>query len=148
MNSVSDSYLFGHNHIKGCWEYHFVWCLKYRYKALGKPSIQADFERILFDVAGEHGWKIVELAVLPDHVHVIIRSRKPEHPSRILFFLKGRSSYELFRKHPNLRLRYPKGHLFSRGKFGRTIGVDIEVERRYVRGQKDIHQRTLKDCFN
>jgi len=41
--------------------------------------------------------------------------------------LKGRSAYELFKKHPNLRLRYPKGHFWSRGSFDRTIGVDIET---------------------
>jgi putative transposase len=81
---------------------------------------------------------------MPDHIHIILRTPKArENPSVILFYLKGRSSYELFRRHPNLRLRYPKGHLWSRGNFCRNIGIDIETERRYVRMQRDIHQQTL-----
>lgn len=120
------------------------WCPKYRYNALRKPSIKEDCEAILKQVAEEHSWEILELAVMPDHVHAIIRTHKPEHPSRILFHLKGRSAYELFKKHPNLRLRYPRGHFWARGSFARNIGVDIETERRYVRKQADIHQTNLQ----
>lgn len=81
--------------------------------------------------------------VMPDHVHVILRTYKPENPSDILFFLKGRSAFELFKKHPNLRLLYRKGSFWSRGSFIRNIGVDVETERKYVRSQGDIHQTTL-----
>ncbi|HIH07911.1 MAG TPA: IS200/IS605 family transposase [Candidatus Diapherotrites archaeon] len=95
-------------------------------------------------IARERDWEILELAVMPDHVHVIMRTHKPENPSGILFHLKGRSAYELFRKHPNMRKRYWGGHFWSRGSFCRNIGVDIEVERNYVRRQADIHQTTLQ----
>lgn len=140
-----DSHLYGHNHIKGCWEHHFEWCPKYKFNALGKQSIKEDCETILTQIARERDWEILELAVMPDHVHVILRTHKPENPSDILFRLKGRSAYELFKKHPNMRLRYRKGHFWSRGSFCRNIGVDIETERNYVRNQSDIHQRTLKE---
>ena len=135
--------LYSHHHIKGCWEHHLEWCPKYRYNSLRKDSIRQDCKASLKQVAEEHDWEIVELAVLPEHVHVILRTHKPENPSRILFFLKGRSAYDLFKKHPNMRLRYPKGHFWSRGSFCRNIGVDIETERQYVRNQSDIHQTSL-----
>jgi putative transposase len=135
--------LYSHNHIKGCWEFHIEWCPKYRYRALRKDSIREDCEGALREAAEAKGWTLLELAVMPDHIHIILRTPKPENPSVILFYLKGRSSYELFRRHPNLRLRYPKGHLWSRGNFCRNIGIDIETERRYVRMQRDIHQQTL-----
>ena len=133
----------GHNHLKGCWEYDVEWCPKYRFSALGKASIRQDCEVIFYQIAREKCWSILELAILPDPVHVILRCSKPENPSNILFYLKGRSSYELFKKHPNLRLRYPKGHLWSRGSFIRNIGADINTQRRYVREQRDIHQKSL-----
>ena len=136
--------LYSHHHIKGCWEHHLEWCPKYRYNSLRKVSIKEDCEEILKQIAEEHDWDIVELAVMPDHVHLILRTHKPEHPSKMLFFLKGRSAYELFKKHPNMRLRYPRGHFWARGSFDRTVGVDLEVQCRYVRNQQDIHQRTLQ----
>lgn len=143
MKNDFDRHLYSHNHIKGCWEHHLEWCPKYRYNSLRKDPIRHDCEVSLKQVAEEQDWEIVELAVLSDHVHVILRTHKPENPSRILFFLKGRSAYELFKKHPNMRLRYPKGHFWSRGSFCRNIGVDIETERQYVRNQSDIHQTSL-----
>ena len=143
MNNDFDRHLYSHNHIKGCWEHHLEWCPKYRFNSLRKDSIREDCEIVLKQVAEDHDWEIVELAVLSDHVHVILRTHKPENPSKILFFLKGRSAYELFKKHPNMRLRYPKGHFWSRGSFCRNIGVDIETERQYVRNQSDIHQTSL-----
>ena len=135
--------LYSHNHIKGCWEHHLEWAPKYRYNVLRKESVKEDCEAILKQIAEECGWELLELAVMPDHVHVILRTHKPENPSDILFRLKGRSAYELFKKHPNFRKRYPKGHFWSRGSFCRNIGVDIELERKYVRNQQDIHQQKL-----
>ena len=140
---MNDSNLYSHHHIKGCWEHHVEWCPKYRYNALRKQSIKEDCEAILVQIARERDWEILELAGMPDHVHVILRTHKPENPSDILFRLKGRSAFELFKKHPNLRLLYRKGCFWSRGSFIRNIGVDIETERAYVRNQADIHQTTL-----
>jgi len=139
----SDNNLYSHHHIKGCWEHHLEWAPKYRYNSLGKQSIKEDCEAILFTTAKECGWEILELAVMPDHVHVILRTFKPTNPSDILFRLKGRSAHDLFKKHPNMRLRYPRGYFWSRGSFCRNVGVDIEVERNYVREQSDINQTTL-----
>ena len=141
---MKSSNLYSHHHIKGCWEHHLEWAPKYRFSVLRKQSIKEDCEAILMQIARERDWEILELAVMPDHVHVIMRTHKPENPSGILFHLKGRSAYELFRKHPNMRKRYWGGHFWSRGSFSRNIGVDIEVERRYVRAQSDIHQMTLQ----
>ena len=119
------------------------WCPKYRYNALRKDLIRSDCEAALKNAAESKGWQVLELAVMPDHVHVIVRTEKPENPSDLLFYLKGRSSHVLFAKHPNLRKLYLGGHFWSRGNFCCTIGVDIEIERRYVRAQRDIHQQTL-----
>ena len=138
-----DKHLDGHNHIKGCWEYHVEWCTKYRFNALRKDSILLDCERAIQEAANQKGWQLLELAVMPDHVHTVVRTQTMVHPSEILFYLKGRSSFELFKKHPNLRKRYWGGHLWSQGNFVRTVGADLEVARTYVRNQADIHQTKL-----
>ena len=135
--------LYSHNHIKGCWEHHVEWCPKYRYGALQEQGIKEDCEAVLKSIARERDWEILELAVMPDHVHVILRTHKPESPSDLLFYLKGRSAYELFKLHPELKAQYWGSHLWSRGSFIRNIGADIKTERWYVRRQADIHQTSL-----
>lgn len=144
-NIVLDRQLYGHNHIKGCWEHHLEWCPKYRYNALRKQSIKEDCEKILETVCKEQDWELLELAVMPDHVHAIVRTHKPVPISEVLFKLKGRSAYELFRKHPNLRLRYPRGAFWSRGNLATTVGANIETVRKYVRNQRNIHQKQLAE---
>jgi len=144
MNCIDlDRELYSHNHIKGCWEHHIEWCPKYRYNVLQKQSIREDCEAILYQICAEQEWKPLELAVMPDHVHVVIRTFKPMSPSEITFRLKGRTAHDLFKKHPNLEKRYPRKHLWSRGSFQRTVGTDLETARKYVRNQQDIHQKKL-----
>jgi len=42
--------------------------------------------------------------------------------------------------HPKARLRYPKGHLWSRGKFWASLGfIQVEQAREYVRSQLAHH---------
>ncbi|MGB9708357.1 MAG: transposase [Candidatus Pacearchaeota archaeon] len=55
-------------------------------------------------------------------------------PSKALHLLKGISARLFFRNHPKARLRYPRGHLWSRGKFAASLGfIQIEVANDYVR---------------
>jgi putative transposase len=139
--------LYSHNHQKGYWEYHLEWCPKYRKSIFADAKLKEDCEHILKQAAADREIVLDELAVMPDHVHTIARTRKPMQIAEILFYLKGRSSYEMFRKHPELRLKYWGGHLWSRSAFSRTVGLDGEKARDYVKHQHDIHQRKLTD-FN
>jgi len=133
-------------HAKGQWVYHIEWCPKYRYNLFRKEKNKQDMEEILQQISTEYGMKLLELAVMPDHIHTVIEVPPAMSLGKASNLLKGRSAYEFFRKHPNMRLRYPKGHLWSRGKFYRTTGsVELEKTRWYVRHQTDIHQRTLKE---
>ena len=143
MVSGNDRHLYGHNHIKGCWEYHVEWCPKYRICALEQDSKRELVERVLKEVALDIDVAILELAVMPDHVHVLVRCFKPMNPSYLLFRFKGRSSYEMFKQHPNFRKRYPRGHFWSRGNFCRSVGADLDIERNYIRNQQDIHQTRI-----
>lgn len=144
---MQDIVLYSHNHQKGMWEYHLEWCPKYRYEIFANEKVRVDCEQALREAAKVKELSVLELAVMPDHVHMIARSKKPMNVNEVLFYLKGRSSYELFKKHPELRQRYWRSHLWSRGSFSRTVGLDIDYARNYVRNQEDIHQRKLTE-FN
>ena len=71
------------------------------------------------------------------------------HIEDIFHFLKGGGPFQFFRLHPEMRLRYPKGHLFSPGKFCSTVGpMNLEKEINYVRNQSvhyavDARQRRI-----
>ena len=94
-------------------------------------------EEILREVAERHNIKITELSVMPDHVHTVVGVPPTMSVSKALQLLKGASSNELFKRKPNFRLRYPKGHLWSPGKFYRSVGdTDAETAIQYVRDQR------------
>ncbi len=131
-------------HAKGQWAYHIEWSPKYRFSMFRKETNRHDMAVILQQVAKEKGLKLLELAVMPDHVHVVVEV--PPHLSlaQATQFLKGKSSYLFFRQHPNARLRYPAGHLWSPGKFYRTTGdANLDVVRHYVQEQGDAYQTSL-----
>jgi putative transposase len=69
--------------------------------------------------------------------------------SKAFQLLKGASSYELFRREPKFKLRYPRGNFWSRGKFFRSVGdVDLDTTRKYVQRQEEVHQAKLSQFGN
>jgi putative transposase len=133
-------------HIKYQVVYHLQWIPKCRYRIFRKEKYRYDYENILRLVARRHLMEIIELAVMPDHVHVVVSAHPTMSPSKALQLLKGGSSYDFFHLHPEFRLRYLKGHLFAPGKFCRSVGdVDLKTTANYVRNQAQ--QATLTDFF-
>ena len=131
------------SHSVGQSVYHLEWCPKYRYKMFNKEKHKKLCESIIRDVAERHGIVIVEMAVMPDHLHLIVEIPPTMSISRACQLLKGASAHELFRRQPKFRLRYPRGHFWSPGKFYRTVGdADAETTINYVKKHK-IHQTTL-----
>ena len=123
-------------HIKYQMVYHLEWTPKCRYEIFRKEKYRYDYENILRIIARRWHFEILELAIMPDHVHIVVSVPPSISASKALQILKGGSSYEFFHLHPIFRLRYPKGHLLSAGKFCRTVGnVDLETTRDYVRSQ-------------
>lgn len=101
-------------------------------------------EAILRAIAVSKGISLLELAVQPEHVHVVAKIPPHMSMSQAIQYLKGGSAYIFFREHEVFRKRYWKGHLWSRGKFYRTVGdVDLETTKEYVRKQDDIHQTKI-----
>ncbi len=109
-----------------------------------KDKYRVAVEQAVREVGERHGIHFVELGVMPDHVHSVVSCHPSMSQSKALGLLKGGSAYILFRKYPKLKLRYPKGHFWSPGKSGRTIGdVDKETVIEYVKRQ--VEQTTLAD---
>ncbi len=85
------------------------------------------------EVAAEHHWKILRLAIHPDHVHLFIRSNPYPLPTDIPRLMKGRSSYLLREEFPH-RKKMPS--LWTRSCFVSTAGnVSQEIIQKYIERQ-------------
>ena len=120
--------------------WHFEWCKKYRYKMFGKDEYKNLIAACIRRAASLHQIKIVIMEVMPEHVHCEVELIFSMSPSRAVQILKGVSSRLFFRFHERARLRYPRGHLWSRGKFASSVGfVQQEVVTEYIRNQRLHH---------
>jgi len=124
--------------------WHLEWCPKYRYEMFRKLEYKNLATACIRKAAKEHSIEIMEIFVMPEHVHIFVKIPLTMTPSRALQLLKGRSAYIFFRNHPKARLRYPKGHLWSRGKFAASVGYsDIPTTIYYIQHQEEHHSSAL-----
>jgi putative transposase len=98
--------------------YHIIWCPKRRRKVLVGP-VHDRLKQIRAEVADEHDWQIIRLAIQPDHVHLFIRANPYTLPSDIPRLIKGRSSHDVRSEFPHLR-KLPS--LWTRSFFLSTAG--------------------------
>ena len=125
------------NHSIGISMWHFEWCTKYRYKMFGKDSYKNLVTACIRRAASMHGIKIIELSIMPEHVHCVVGISLTMTPVKALQILKGVSSRLFFLHHKKAELRYPRHHLWSPGKFAASIGfIQLDKAREYVRNQE------------
>ena len=80
---------------------------------------------------------IIRGAVSPDHVHMLVVAPPQLSPSKLVQFLKRRSSRMLQREFPALRKRYWGQHLWARGYYCASVGaVDEKTIREYIEHQR------------
>jgi putative transposase len=116
-------------------KYHLIWCPKYRRRVL-VGGIDQRLKAIIAAVAAEVGAEVIELEVMPDHVHLLAEIPPWVPLSRFVGLLKGRSSRLLRIEFPRLR-RLPA--LWSPSWLVSTVGgAPLEVVRRYVENQKAV----------
>ena len=106
-------------------KYHIVLITKYRYKAI-TPEIGKRLKELLIQGCGCRGITIVTGHIDADHVHLLLSSPPSISPSKIVQYLKGRSSRILQEEYPKLRKQYWGQHLWARGCFCATSGVVTE----------------------
>ena len=125
------------SHTKHDIKYHFVWVTKYRYHVL-KGKIAQRLRELLTQGCQSRGITIIEGHVSKDHVHMLISCPTDLAPSKIVQYLKGRSSKLIQDEFPELKKRYWGQHLWARGYFCVTVGsVTDEMIREYIANQSE-----------
>ena len=127
-------------HSVGVMMLHLEWCTKYRYKMFRKTKYKNLLTACIRRSASRHNIKIIELDVQPEHIHCVVEVNFTMSALKTLQILKGGSSKLFFEFNEKARLRYPKGHLWSRGKFASSVGfVQLDVVKEYVKNQSTHH---------
>ena len=110
--------------------YHIIWVTKYRYKVLG-GNISRRLRELIRQGCQARGMTIIQGNISKDHIHLLISCPPSIAPSKIVQYLKGRSSRLLQEEFPELKKRFWGQHLWSRGYFCATVGsVDEETIKR------------------
>ena len=113
--------------------YHLVWKPKYSWDCFKFEWVKKDCEAILNEAVLRYGMTIYEMEVMPDHIHIFVEIPPTMSISKALNLLKGYSSFKLFQRQPWLRKYFRKGHLWSPGKFFRSVGnVTAEAIKNYI----------------
>jgi len=121
------------SHSVGQNSYHLVWKPKYCWDIFKFPWVKKDCEAILNEAALRYKIQVYELEVMEDHIHIFVEIPPTMAVCKALNLLKGFSSYKLFQKQPWLRKYFRKGHLWSPGKFFRSVGnVTAEAIKKYI----------------
>ncbi len=114
-------------------KFHFVWCPTRRAKVL-KGAVAARLRQIITEVAAEKDWEIIQVAILPDHVHLFVQTDPHHAPTQIVKAFKGRSSRFLRQQYTDL-LRLPS--LWTRSYFVSAAGkISQETIEGYIESQK------------
>ena len=117
-------------------KYHVVWTTKYRYKIL-RGDVAERARDLIRQIGAAREVTIIRGAVSPDHVHMLWAAPPQLAPSKLVQFLKGRSSRMLQEEFPALRKRYWGQHLWARGYFCASVGaVDEKVIMAYIENQR------------
>ena len=116
-------------------KYHLIWITKYRYKVLrGRVAERA--RDVIRQICEAREVVIIRGAVSPDHIHMLVSAPPQLAPSKLVQYIKGRSSRRLQEEFEDLRKRYWGQHLWARGYFCATVGaVDEETIKKYIESQ-------------
>lgn len=115
-------------------KYHVVFCPKYRRKVLIE-GIAERLTNIIQEVCQEHQAEIVQLEVMPDHVHLLVECDPQFGIHRLVRLLKGRSSRLLRQEFPVLKRKLPT--LWTTSYLVSTIGgAPLSVMTHYIENQK------------
>lgn len=135
MSEFKLKYKHNNNVVYSC-KYHVIWCPKYRRPVLAE-GVDDRLKEIIYLTAGEHNADVIELEVMPDHVHLLIEVDPQYGIHKLIKQLKGRSSRILREEFPHLRSRIPT--LWTNSYFVSTVGgAPLEIVKQYIEQQKNV----------
>jgi len=98
-------------------------------------GIDERFKDIVLSMQEEQNFYVLEMDVVPDHVHMLLDVDPTVGINVLVSRIKGKTAHILTREFPELRRKLPT--LWTRSKFISTVGsVSLEVVKQYIKDQK------------
>lgn len=115
--------------------YHIVWIPKYRKRVL-KGEIAKRIEELIIECAEINRWKIDELNIQSDHVHILIQLKPDISISKAVQLIKGKSSRIIRKEFPKLEEFYWGDNFWCEGFFVESVGqLNEEDIKNYIKNQ-------------
>ena len=135
MSEFKVRYKSNNNVVYSC-KYHVIWCPKYRRPVL-VDQIEHRLKEIIQNIANNHDSEILEMEVMPDHVHLLVEVDPQYGVHKLIKSMKGVSSRTLRAEFPALKSRLPT--LWSKSYFVSTVGgAPLEIVKQYIENQKNV----------
>lgn len=117
-------------------KYHVVWCPKYRRKVL-VDKVAIRLKELVQSICIERNFDLIEMEVMPDHVHLLIEVDPQFGIHKAVKLIKGTASRVLRQEFPWLRSRIPS--LWTNSYFVSTVGgAPLSVIKQYIENQKNV----------
>ncbi|RQD83798.1 MAG: IS200/IS605 family transposase [Methanocalculus sp. MSAO_Arc2] len=114
--------------------YHLIWCPKYRRKVLTSP-VSERLSILLLEKADEIGVAIETMEIMPDHIHLFVKTKPTASPHWVVQQLKSYTSRILRQEFAPLRTRLPS--LWTRSYYVESCGhISEDVVKKYIEDQK------------
>ena len=139
------------SHNKSLLLYHIVCPTKYRRKVFSK-EVEKTLKKICMGIEGRYEILFVEIGSDEDHVHFLVQSVPMYSPKKIVNTLKSITAIEIFRRHPEVKLKLWGGKFWTSGYYVNTVSQygNAEMIMKYVQNQgkeyKQIYRNQL-DLF-
>lgn len=99
-------------------------------------AIKERLKELLHECAEMNRWRIIELNIQPDHVHMVVQLRQTISVSEAVQRFKGGSSFVIRKEFPALEEFLWGNSFWGDGYFAETVGqCNFETIIKYVRDQ-------------
>ena len=112
------NYKSNNNIVCSC-KYHIVWCPKYRRKVLVN-GVDTRLKELIIQVCQEIQVDIIEMEIMPDHVHLLLEVDPQFGVHKAIKTIKGRTSRILRQEFPRLKTKLPT--LWTNSYFVSIVG--------------------------
>lgn len=128
-------------------KYHFVWVTKFR-KQILTGAVGNRLRELVREVCRANDIEILQGAISRDHVHVLLSCPPNISPSKVMQYIKGKSSRKLMMEFNHIQKQFWGRHLWARGYFVASSGnVTDEIIMEYIRQQEDVEPRDDDENF-
>ena len=126
-------YKSNNNVVYSC-KYHVVFCPKYRRKVL-VGDVESRLKEIVINVCAEHGIDLLEMEIMPDHVHLLLEVDPQFGIHKAIKTIKGVSSHLLRSEFKHLTTKLPT--LWTNSYFVSTEeSAPLSAVKQYIESQK------------